>query len=181
MAQQTNVDKNVRGAALSRIRAEKDRYFAADPHSPLTMKQLRSFHGLHYFSENPALQLEVTVEPITGQATMDMQVSTGGTQSYRRFGRFKFVVEGEAVELTIFTNGHGYFLPFVDALAGSETYSAGRHLEPHLLDDGHFLVDFNYAYNPYCAYNDRWSCPITPPENRLRVAIRAGEKVYPHS
>jgi len=65
----------------------------------------------------------------------------------------------------------------VDAGAGVETYPAGRYLEPERLDDGRFHVDFNQAYNPYCAYNDAWNCPITPAENRLKVAIRAGEKL----
>jgi hypothetical protein len=120
----------------------------------------------------------VNVQPVAGQATTALQVSTGGEQSYRRYGRFAFVLDGETVELTIFANEHGFFLPFADALAGSETYGAGRYLEPRPLGDGRFLVDFNYAYNPYCAYNDRWSCPITPPENRLKMAIRAGEQQY---
>jgi uncharacterized protein (DUF1684 family) len=70
------------------------------------------------------------------------------------------------------------FLPFADALAGVETYGAGRYLEPEPVGDGQFVVDFNLAYNPYCAYNDDWSCPITPRENRLTVPIRAGEKLY---
>ncbi|NJO82052.1 MAG: DUF1684 domain-containing protein [Blastochloris sp.] len=73
----------------------------------------------------------------------------------------------------------GLLLPFADALAGSETYGAGRYLEPELLDDGRVLIDFNRAYNPYCAYNDGWSCPLTPAENRLSVAIRAGERIFP--
>ena len=69
-------------------------------------------------------------------------------------------------------------MPFVDALAGRETYGAGRYVEPERLDDGKLLVDFNQAYNPYCAYNANWSCPLPPRENRLQVPIRAGEKIY---
>ncbi|MFN2197412.1 MAG: DUF1684 domain-containing protein, partial [Anaerolineales bacterium] len=65
----------------------------------------------------------------------------------------------------------------VDALAGQETYGAGRYLEPEELEDGRFLIDFNLAYNPYCAYNENWSCPLTPFENRLKVPVRAGEKI----
>jgi len=79
--------------------------------------------------------------------------------------------------LTIFTNQNGYFLPFVDALAGKETYPAGRYVEPEPLANSKFLIDFNLAYNPYCAYNENWSCPLTPFENRLKVAIAAGEKI----
>ena len=83
---------------------------------------------------------------------------------------------GAVIDYTIYDAPHGYFLPFVDASAGVETYAAGRYLEPDEMDDGQFHVDFNMAYNPYCAYNDGWSCPITPAENRLKVAIRAGER-----
>ena len=80
--------------------------------------------------------------------------------------------------LTLYAVGDEFFLPFVDSLAGKETYGAGRYLEPHRHGDGPFHIDFNYAYNPYCAYNERWSCPITPAENRLKVPIRAGEKLF---
>ena len=71
-----------------------------------------------------------------------------------------------------------FFLPFVDATAPDETYGAGRYLDIEPIGDGKFLIDFNYAYNPYCAYNDKWSCPIPPKENRLKVRIEAGEKKY---
>ena len=80
--------------------------------------------------------------------------------------------------MTVYRNEYGLFLPFVDALAGHETYGAGRYLEPEEAAGKRVHVDFNLAYNPYCAYNERWSCPITPAENRLKVAIRAGEKIF---
>src|SRR5215472_16323238 len=103
-----------------------------------------------------------------------MQTSTGDVQEYVRYGRLHFTVDGQAVELTLYADGDAYFLPFADALAGVETYGAGRYLELVPLGNGQLLVDFNLAYNPYCAYNDLWSCPITPAENRLVVPIRAG-------
>lgn len=83
------------------------------------------------------------------------------------------------VELSIYNNQPGFFLPFVDSLAGVETYPAGRYLEPVPLPVGRLLVDFNHANNPYCAYNDAWSCPLTPFENRMDVPLRAGEKLFP--
>jgi len=107
-----------------------------------------------------------------------MQTTTGDVQMYFRHGRFRFTVGGEEAELTIYRGEHGYFLPFVDSLNGGETYPAGRYLEPEELPGNRFLVDFNIAYNPYCAYNDAWSCPITPAENRLSIPIRAGEKIF---
>ncbi len=163
---------------LDDIRRMKDQYFAASPDSPLTPEQRQGFHGLNYFPENPALRLEAVVEVFTTRDTIVMQTTTGDEREYTRYGRFKFTVDGQPAELTLYYGEQGFFLPFVDALAGSETYPAGRYLEPEPLPGNRFRVDFNDAYNPYCAYNEQWSCPITPAENRLKVPICAGEKVF---
>ena len=163
---------------LTDFRAEKDDFFRTHPQSPLRPEQKRTFTGLKYFPENPALRLEVTVEPFPQREVIHMQTTTSDTQTYQRYGRFKFAVEGQSAELTVYASAHGFFLPFVDSLAGVETYPAGRYLEPEPLGGDRFRVDFNLAYNPYCAYNEAWSCPLTPFENRLKVPIRAGEMVY---
>jgi len=158
--------------------SSKDDFFARHPQSPLTPKQKRGFQGLNYFDENPDLDLEVQVEKFPMQDEVQMQTSTGQTQTYTRYGKFKFNVDGQQAELTLYASEHGFFLPFVDSLAGKETYPAGRYLEPDPVPGDRFRVDFNMAYNPYCAYNEMWSCPLTPPENRLKVPIRAGEKMF---
>jgi len=163
---------------LDDFRAEKDEFFKNHFQSPLSHEQKRDFKGLNYFPENEALRLEVKVEPLNDSKPMLMQTSTGGAQEYIRYGRFKFQADGQETELTIYESEHGFFLPFVDSLAGIETYPAGRYLEPEALPGDRFLVDFNTAYNPYCAYNEMWSCPITPAENRVKVPIRAGEKLF---
>jgi len=153
---------------LEAFRAAKNRFFKEHPQSPLTEEQRGGFPGLRYFPEQPALRMVLPVEPSVSEATVVMETSTGDTQVYRRLGRLRFIVDGQEAALTL----------FADALAGSETYGAGRYVEPELLADGRVLLDFNMAYNPYCAYNDDWSCPLTPPENRLRLAIRAGERLF---
>ena len=163
---------------LEAFRAQKNEFYASHPQSPLTREQKQGFTGLNYFPEEASLRLEVKVDEFPVKDSFEMQTSTGDVQHYQKFGRFRFAVDGIEAELTIYQNQHGYFLPFVDSLAGSETYPAGRYLEPEPLVGGRFLVDFNIAYNPYCAYNEMWSCPITPAENRLKVAIRAGEKLF---
>ena len=164
---------------LKAFRAEKDDFFAHHPQSPLTPEQKRDFHGLNYFPENEAFRLEAQVEEFPQKAEIAMQTSTGDVQVYQKFGRFIFEGEdGDTAELTIYQAENGYFLPFVDSLAGQGTYPAGRYLEPEPLPGGRFLVDFNLAYNPYCAYNENWSCPITPVENRIKIPVRAGEKLY---
>ncbi len=163
---------------LDEFRAEKDEFFKNSFQSPLTREQKKDFKGLNYFPENDALRLEVVAEPMNDPNSFVMQTTTGGVQEYVRYGRFKFQVDGQEAELTIYQSEHGFFLPFVDSLADKETYPAGRYLEPEPLPGNRFLVDFNIAYNPYCAYNEMWSCPITPAENRLKVPIRAGEKLF---
>lgn len=163
---------------LKEFRDSKDDFFSSHPQSPLTLEQKRNFHGLEYFEENPDLRLEVEVEIFSKQEQVAIQTSTGQTLFYTRYGKFKFLVDGQEIVLTLYSSDHGFFLPFTDSLAGKETYSAGRYLEPDLLSGDRFRVDFNLAYNPYCAYNEMWSCPLTPPENHLKVPIRAGEKIF---
>lgn len=163
---------------LSNYRQNKDEFFREHPQSPLTHEQRETFFGLNYFPENSDLRLLVDVERIEGKDTIQVQTSTGDIQVYQRYGTFDFEVEGQSVNLAIYMNQHGYFLPFVDSLANSETYGAGRYLEPEEQPDGRFTIDFNLAYNPYCAYNERWSCPLTPAENRIKVPIRAGEMIF---
>lgn len=163
---------------LSAFRARKDEFFRSSPQSPLTEEQRAGFQGLRYYDEEPGLVFVVSPEPFAEQEPVEMQTSTGDSAQYIRWARVMFEVEGRAVALTIYREpGEGHlFLPFQDANRGGETYGAGRYLEVDALPGGRVRLDFNYAYNPYCAYNDNWSCPLPPPENRLDVPIRAGEK-----
>lgn len=162
------------------FRKLKNDFFANDPHSPLTHEQKKTFKGLAYFPPSDKLRLELKLEQFPQIKVIVMQTSTGDVQEYERFGKVHFSVDDNPVDLTVYRSEDGYFLPFADSLAGKETYPAGRYLEPEALSGEQILVDFNLAYNPYCAYNDRWSCPLTPPENRLKVPIRAGEKIFEH-
>jgi len=162
----------------SQFRAHKDEFFEFDPHSPLTSEQKQTFSGLNYFDVNEELRFELEIAQFEDQKSIQMLTSTGDLRTFLRFGKVHFKVEGESASLTVFSNEHGFFIPFVDSLAGNETYGAGRYLDPELNESGKLVLDFNLVYNPYCAYNEMYSCPIPPSENRLSVAIRAGEKNY---
>lgn len=162
--------------SLALERRQKDDFFKTHPQSPLTPEQQEHFTGLRYYDYNPALDFaDVKVEAFNDGQFVAIQTTTGTLRQYKRFGQFSLTVEGETVRLTLYEADYGFFLPFVDAGAGTETYPAGRYIEPDYLGDNRFHIDFNVAYNPYCAYGPDWSCPVTPAENRLKVPIRAGE------
>jgi uncharacterized protein (DUF1684 family) len=164
---------------LDTIRGQKDRYFKLSPDSPIPPDQRAEFAGLSYYPENADLRLVVRVEEFDTKEPVQMITSTGGVQEYVRWGRFQFEVGGEPAALTVYYASWGdYFVPFVDATSGMETYGAGRYLELEEQADGSFVADFNLAYNPYCAYSEDYSCPIPPAENRIGVPIRAGERAY---
>jgi hypothetical protein len=166
---------------LEEFRKAKDEFFKGDPRSPLTPEQRRAFKGLSYFPEDLALRIEAEVDAdVDRDEEIIMQTTTGGTQVYRRAGKVGFDVDGRPVEITLYESPdqEDLFVPFRDATSGKETYGAGRYLEVDPPKDGRLVVDFNDAYNPYCAYNPEWSCPIPPGENWLAVPIRAGERSF---
>jgi len=165
---------------LTDFRKAKDEFFKEHYQSPLDAQEKAAFSGLKYYPENPALVFDLELEKYSKPEQIIMPTSTGDQQEYWHSGQVHFAVQGQAATLQVYlpVNGGDYFIPFVDATAPRETYGGGRYLEPEDLSDGHLHLDFNRAYNPYCAYNDRWSCPIPPRENRLAVRIEAGEKNF---
>lgn len=164
---------------LAALREAKDEFMRNDPHSPLSEDQRQSFTGLSYYPFNPALHLQLPLDREVAADAISMQTSTGEQQEFRRAGKLHFEVDGQAAELTVFQDLEGeLFLPVRDATSGQETYGAGRYLEPEWIDEDTVDVDFNYLYNPYCAYNAAYSCPLPPIENWLRVPIAAGEKGF---
>lgn len=111
-----------------------------------------------------------------------MQTSTGAERVYQRLGWVTFSADGSSAQLALYApEGEDQpsvaFVPFMDATGGVDTYEGGRYLEAELTGET-VTLDFNLAYNPYCAYADHWSCPVPPNENRLKVAILAGEKTF---
>jgi uncharacterized protein (DUF1684 family) len=164
---------------LTEFRQQKDTFMRRHPQSPLAREQRQGFSGLAYFPYNAALRLELPLDRDVPDEAIELETSTGDQQEYRRAGKIRFAVDEEPADLTIFQNEDGdLFLPLRDSTSGNESYAAGRYLEPHAIDDQNILVDFNYLYNPYCAYNDQWSCPLPPRENWLTVPIRAGERKF---
>lgn len=163
---------------LERFRAEKDDFFRIGNQSPLADDQRRAFRGLNYYPENASLRFELLLERSPKPQPVVLATSTGDERDYMHVGQIRFDVNGQEAVLQVYEDDYGFFLPFLDATAPDETYGAGRYLEPHELRPDTLHVDFNLAYNPYCAYNERWSCPLPPGENRLKVRIEAGEMKF---
>lgn len=158
-------------------RETKDEFFKTDINSPLSEEQMELFDSLAYYDYDPKLQFEVKLELFEPQESIQVFSTHDCIRNYVRYGEFRVDVDGGEVRLTIYKTSQGYFLPFTDANAGTETYPAGRYLDLESEDGVNFCIDFNRAYNPLCAYTPLFDCPITPKENRLKVAIRAGEKM----
>jgi uncharacterized protein (DUF1684 family) len=170
-----------------KFRADRDTLFRTHPQSALDDAQKRAFRGLDHFAYDPALRFVLPIESDVEPAVLEFQLSEDGLVRARRFGRVRFSTQGQACALSLFWllgYGGGVFLPFRDATCGRETYGGGRYLLDTIKHadlgrtDGRVVIDFNYAYNPSCAYNPRWVCPPSPQENDLRVPIRAGEKAF---
>lgn len=168
------------------FREQVDEFMQHHPQSPLGEAERLYFRGLFYYEPTPGYVVTATVERFPAhEPLIEMETSTGDCRHYRRWGRAHFAVGGEAAALTIYADPHeeSFFLPFRDGTSGKETYGAGRYLDSHRpglreVGSGNVEIDFNWAYNPYCAYNEAYSCPLPPRENWLKVAIRAGERVF---
>jgi uncharacterized protein (DUF1684 family) len=178
--------------ALERFRRGRDTLFRHHPQSPIEPDELAAFKGLRYFPHDPAYRVDAHVEPGDGS---ELVIDTGGADGavrYRRVGVLAFELSGQPCRLTVLgliQYAGGLFVPFRDATSGHETYGGGRYLfDTAKNTDGLVLeittgssdvvIDFNYAYNASCAYSPRWACPLAPPENHLKVPVRAGELIY---
>ncbi len=172
-------------AALLQARRERDQAFKSSDQSPLPAEERNHFQGLNYFPENPALRLRLKLNRYPVPERIKLATNTGEIRDGLRYGYFEFRVAGQACRLQAYRMDEGdnsgqpfLFIPFKDATSGKETYASGRYLDLPENTSGDYDLDFNRAYNPFCAYSSRYSCPIPPEENRLSVPVRAGEKSY---
>jgi uncharacterized protein len=168
--------------ALLRSREQKEDFMRNDRESPFSRSGQVGFKGLSYFEPDPAFHFETKLRRYQTEASVMMTTSTGTRQLFNREGRFEVTVGTQPIRLQAYQSAEGedvdLFVPFKDATSGKETYGAGRYIDLRVQHDDIYLLDFNYAYNPYCAYFEGYVCPVPPAENSLRVAIRAGERRY---
>ena len=165
-------------------RVVRDELFRTHAQSPLTPEGRARFTALEYFPYDASLRVLADVEPAE-DVVREIAGSAGSSTRFRRFGRARFELDGALQTLDLLWlegYGGGAFLPFADATSGRETYGGGRYLLDTVKGsdlgeaDGRLVIDFNFTYNPSCAYDPSWACPLTPPANRLEIAVRAGEQ-----
>ena len=168
---------------LGTWRTMKDQYFREEADSPLTEDQKKEFRGLIYFEENPDFRIIADWHPLNEKDVLTLKTTNDGQRAYWKYGIARFMLNDTPCELLVLKpvdipDQDYLFLPFYDNTSGLTTYGGGRYVEPDLMNSGKILIDFNRAYNPYCAYNKKYRCPIPPLQNNIKVAVEAGEKNF---
>lgn len=173
--------------AWERFRTRRDRLFRDHPQSPLPSTQRAHFQGLSFYAYDSAWRVPAVVVPTERGEPTEVDLPDEGHLRYSPVAELRFTADGEARVLTLYWiegYGGGLFLPFGDTTSGRTTYGGGRYLYDTIkgadlnTTTDQFILDFNFAYNPSCAYDDRWACPLAPPENRLPFAVEAGERSF---
>jgi len=170
-------------------RKQKDKEFIEDKDSPLDSISKLHFKGLNYFRVSPKWKINARIELYSNPDTIKMKTTTERLPLYLVYGKAFFLVNDQEFSLTIYRNvglmsKPGYedylFIPFTDETSGKNSYGGGRYIDARIIEGNNIVIDFNKAYNPYCVYSKRYSCPVPPSENYLAIPVTAGEKSYKH-
>ncbi|MDO6759030.1 DUF1684 domain-containing protein [Tamlana sp. 2_MG-2023] len=155
--------------------------------SPLKAKDLKNFEGLNFFKQDSTYVVTAKLERTPNTEWFKMKTTTDRVSEERIYGILSFDLKGNTYNLNIYQGKETMtqegledylFLPFLDETNGLETYGGGRYIDAKIPSGDHMIIDFNKAYNPYCAYNEAFSCPIVPRENYLKTRIEAGVKSF---
>jgi uncharacterized protein (DUF1684 family) len=165
-------------------RATKDEFMRSSPESPVPPDQRATFKPLAYYPVDLAYQVPASLTVIESTDILEMPTSTGLRRQMRRIGTLSFTLQGQPLALTAFVDAterdmRRLFVPFGDLTNGMETYTGGRYLDLDRTATNIYDLDFNRAYFPFCYYNPKYDCPLPPKENKLKIPVRAGEKIDP--
>jgi uncharacterized protein (DUF1684 family) len=163
-------------------RATKDQFMRESEDSPVPPDRRASFRPLVYFPTDPEYRVPAGLSLNRGEDILEIPTSTGARRAHQRVGKLSFTLKGQLLTLTAFVEVgqqdiRRLFVPFADLTNGTETYPGGRYLELDRTATGIYDLDFNRAYHPFCYYNPKYDCPYPPRENRLRIPVRAGERM----
>ena len=176
-------------AAAEKFQSELNKSYADSLKSPLMKDDLKQFKGLDFYPIDEKYIVEAIFIRTKREKSFKMKTTTSRTPMYKKYGELHFSIDGKELKLNVYQNADlkkkpGYddylFLPFSDLTCGKDSYIAGRYIDMRIPKSEKVIIDFNQAYNPYCAYNERYSCPIPPKENDLPIRIEAGVKAYKH-
>lgn len=166
--------------SLEQYRINRNKEMIDTAHSPLKKEEILKFKELHFYPANSNYRISADFIKNKRKETVTMTTSSGKEKQYYKIGKAVFELNGVACTLTVFQPvalKNYIFIPFTDLTNSEETYGGGRYLDATIIDKKKILIDFNYCYNPYCAYTSGYSCPIPPTENFLNTAVKAGEKL----
>ena len=177
--------------SVKKSRADRDREYKDPKQSPLGPGDIAGFKGLFYFKVAPGYRVQARFVRTPDEKKFGMPTTTGRTRIYLKYGELKFVIAGQVQTLSVYQSEslsktekykNHLLIPFTDPTNGKETYGGGRYIDFEIPKSEAVVLDFNLAYNPSCAYNPSFSCPIPPRENHLNLKIKAGERAYrkPH-
>jgi uncharacterized protein (DUF1684 family) len=175
-----------RRAQCEAFREARDELFRAHAESPIAAHLRSAWPGVQWFPYDPAARVDASIEPAAERTTFEIALAADGALRCTRVGVAHFVIAQRRASLALYWlegYGGGLWLPFADATTGVVTYGGGRYLYDTIkgadlgVDETSIVLDFNYAYHPSCAYDERWSCPLAPAENRLDFAVEAGERL----
>lgn len=189
ISQSNNQDQFINyNDTIQKFRMGKNIKLMYDEASPLTLEQRRSFTGLNYFAADLKYYVEAELIKDETPETIIMKTSTDRAPAYVKYGVVNFIIDSIELTLSVYQNKKmldlskdekHLFVPFRDATSGNESYGGGRYIDCEIPVEGNVIIlDFNKTYNPYCAYNPKYSCVIPPEENQLPVRIAAGEKKF---
>lgn len=182
-----NLDVKKWQEEVQEARRQKDNFFKSGYQSPIPWEERGHFKGLNYYPPDVKYRFELELFEHSDKENLKIEDTKGNIRDFIRWGEFRFNIDTVECKLQAYKSDQQderLFVPFKDLTSGKETYGAGRYLdltpEENLTSEGKWILDFNAAYNPWCAYSKDYACPFTPPENWLKVSIYAGEKGYSH-
>lgn len=179
--------RNLHSIEVKKHQDKLNKEYANPTNTPLTPEDLVTFKSLDFFDADENFKVEATLELTPNDLVFEMATTTDRKPLYKRFGIATFSLNGKEYKLNVYQNQqllldfeyrNYLFLPFTDATNGHESYKGGRYIDLEIPTTNKLTIDFNKAYNPYCAYNSKYSCPIVPAENHLNLKIKVGVKAF---
>ena len=174
-------------ASIEQFQIKMNRSFADSLKSPLTEKDREHFKGLNFYPINEKFIVAANFVRTRREKSFKMKTTTDRTPMYKKYGELHFSIDGQVFKLNVYQNielskkpdyEDYLFLPFSDLTCGKDSYIGGRYVDMRIQKGNIWTIDFNKAYNPYCAYNYKYSCPIVPLENDLEIEVNAGVKKF---